>query len=80
MPVVIRIILQFQKTFSIYLFFFCLNPLPNDNILDWFKSKALADDKKHATKKIKKMFVDKWKTFWKKEKTLVRENNNFSRI
>ena len=28
-----------------------VNPLPNDKILDWFKFKALADDRIYVTKK-----------------------------
>ena len=33
-----------------------LNPLPNDNFLDWSKLKAFADDKKIVTKKLKFVF------------------------
>ena len=31
----------------------CFNPSPNDNILDWSKLKALADDKLNVTHKLK---------------------------
>ena len=32
---------------------FCINPLPNNKILDWSKLKAFADNKMNVTKNLK---------------------------
>ena len=46
------------------------NSLPNDKITDWFKVKALADDKSNANKK-SKFGLGSWKILREKEKMLV---------
>ena len=47
-----------------------MNPVPNDNILDWSKSKAFADNKINELKDIK-LFWERLKISWEKEIMLV---------
>ena len=48
-----------------------LNSLPNNNILDWSKLKAFADEKMKLLFKLLILFLIGLKTLWEKEKMLV---------
>ena len=54
-----------------------VNPLPDDKILDWSKSKAFADDKSNETKMIISVF-DRVENIVGKEKLLVTSNFSLS--
>ena len=45
-----------NKIIDHYFFKITINPLPNDNILDWSKLKAFADDKIKVTESMKFVF------------------------
>ena len=73
---------------------FCINPFPNDNILDWSKLKKFADDNFKFDENGWKFFnplphnntfwrlweTSLLKTLWEKEKLLVTSNFSFSQV